>query len=118
MSKASQLDSATDHIVQGVFSQHDILKMKRLAAQQLGEEQSDKVLEALLVKEEEEFSYIAERQPHEITVLTTYHYKKHTGQSHDLSSQKKKSWVEQASGDSTKFAKALSSASAACPAGS
>ena len=36
MSEASQLDSATDHIVQGMFNQHDILKMKRLAAQQFG----------------------------------------------------------------------------------
>ena len=88
MSEASQLDSATDHIAQGMFNQHDILKMKRLAAHSWARSSRTRCWKHCWSKAEEEFSYTAERQPHEITVLTTYHYKKHTGQSHDLSSQK------------------------------
>ena len=104
-------DLAIGHYIR-TFTQHEILKMNWLDAQQFGEEQSDKVLEALRVKAEEEFSCIAERQPHE---MTTYHCKKYTGQTTDLSSPKKDAWVEQASGDSAKFAKALHCAFAACP---
>ena len=107
-------DLAIGHYIR-TFTQHEILKMNWLDAQQFGEEQSDKVLEALRVKAEEEFSCTAERLPNEIKMLTTYHYKKYTGQTTDLSSPKKGAWVEQASGDSAKFAKALYCAFAACP---
>ena len=68
----------------------------------VGEEQADRVCQALIKMSEEQFGYTAETCTHPIEILSTWLYKRHLGVRHGEKKSKTETWTDKASVSSNK----------------
>ena len=89
------------------MNRNQILALNAMNPETLGEEQADRVCQALIKMSEEQFGYTAEKCTHPIEILSTWLHKRQLGVRHDEKKSKTETWSDKASGSSSSFNKAV-----------
>ena len=107
VSKTSEEDSSTVTQTEEWLNRNQIFALNAMNPETLGEEQADRVCQALINMSEEQFGFSAEKCTHPIEILSTWLYKRHLGVRHDEKKSKTETWSDKASGSSSSFNKAV-----------